>query len=288
VRAKSINPLGRKSIELLRQMPRYYTRMFSAKEDYIRHPPVICNSIPKSGTHLLFQILQALPDVKNYGTFIASMPPIRFRRRSHKDHLRLIRAIIPGEIVRAHLFFHEDFAALLKEMNIAQYMIIRDPRDVAISEAHYLSYMSPWHRMHKHFKAIRSWDDRISKSILGFEDPDFPFDFPDISRRFVNYLGWLSSSDVYAVKYEDLMSAKRGKVLIEITEFYSRRTALEFDVQEVARRMEANIRPEKSHTFREGGAGKWREVLSQEHREQLKEVAGDLLIELGYERDLNW
>ena len=40
--------------------------------------------------------------------------------------------------------------------------------------------------------------------------------------------------------------------------------------------------------LRSGRPGEWRDVFTQRHKDYFKEVAGDLLISLGYERDSNW
>jgi Sulfotransferase family len=40
--------------------------------------------------------------------------------------------------------------------------------------------------------------------------------------------------------------------------------------------------------FRKGVAGDWRNVFTEEDKQTFKEEAGDLLIELGYERDRDW
>ena len=39
---------------------------------------------------------------------------------------------------------------------------------------------------------------------------------------------------------------------------------------------------------RKGISGDWRNYLTDEHKSRFKEIAGDLLIELGYEKDMNW
>jgi hypothetical protein len=41
-------------------------------------------------------------------------------------------------------------------------------------------------------------------------------------------------------------------------------------------------------TFRKGQIGSWREEFSAEHERAVKEVAGSLLVELGYEADPEW
>lgn len=52
--------------------------------------------------------------------------------------------------------------------------------------------------------------------------------------------------------------------------------------------MKRNVNPEKSPTYRKGQSGNWRQEFDEEVKERFKAVAGDLLIELGYEKDLNW
>jgi hypothetical protein len=48
------------------------------------------------------------------------------------------------------------------------------------------------------------------------------------------------------------------------------------------------IQPKKSHTFRAGKTGGWREYFSDEHKKLFKDVAGDLLMRLGYEKTNDW
>ena len=48
------------------------------------------------------------------------------------------------------------------------------------------------------------------------------------------------------------------------------------------------IQPKKSHTFRAGKTGGWREHFSEEHKKLFKDVAGDLLVRLGYEKNNDW
>jgi hypothetical protein len=48
------------------------------------------------------------------------------------------------------------------------------------------------------------------------------------------------------------------------------------------------ITPHKSGTFRKGQPGNWREHFTPANKALFKDVAGDLLIHLGYEQDYNW
>jgi hypothetical protein len=40
--------------------------------------------------------------------------------------------------------------------------------------------------------------------------------------------------------------------------------------------------------FQEGVAGDWKNAFTEQAKQDFKAVAGDLLIELGYERDNDW
>jgi len=49
-----------------------------------------------------------------------------------------------------------------------------------------------------------------------------------------------------------------------------------------------NIDPSRSHTYHKGMSGGWRKTLTEEHKKEIKAIAGDLLIDLGYENDFDW
>jgi hypothetical protein len=52
--------------------------------------------------------------------------------------------------------------------------------------------------------------------------------------------------------------------------------------------MAAAIDPGRSYTFRAGKTGEWRKHFSADHKNKFKEIAGDLLVRLGYEEDQGW
>jgi hypothetical protein len=43
-----------------------------------------------------------------------------------------------------------------------------------------------------------------------------------------------------------------------------------------------------SNTFRKGQIGGWRSEFSEEHQQAAREIAGPLLVKLGYEADPEW
>ena len=115
-----------------------------------------------------------------------------------------------------------------------------------------------------------------------------PYDYPDIGQRFARYRGWLDRNDVFAVKYEDLIGARRRETLADLATFYAAKGNADIDIGMTLDSIEANIDPRQSHTFRQGGAGGWKTAFTPRHKEQMKEVAGRLLIDLGYEESYAW
>jgi hypothetical protein len=272
----------RKGGDCARQLPRAIVRLRAREEDYRRLPPVLANSFPKSGTNLLLQILGGFAS-RSYGSFLASMPSVTFRERSFSTHLRLIDRIAPGEALGAHLFYDPAYAESLTQKNVAHFFIYRDPRDVAVSDAHYLTYMNRWHRMHGYFaRTLKTDDERLSVAILGVREPDFRYDYPDLAQRFARYRGWLGRDDVFAVRFEDLVSSRRAEVVHRMATFYAARCAGSVDVDALARHAVAAIDGRRSHTFRRGQVGSWRHTMTDQHLAQVEQVAGGLLAELGY------
>lgn len=282
------NRIGRKVFAAFRQVSRAVKRWPCDPGAFAARPPILANSFPKSGTHLLTQILDAFPDRRSYGSLITSVPSITYRERSPRGHARLLRLIVPGEVVTAHLFHEPLYQALLTQKRCVHFFIFRDLRDVVVSEAHYLTFMNPWHRLHRHFRA-REPAERIALAISGFRDPSAPCRYPDVAARFARYAGWLEQSDVFPVRYEELATAdRREQVVADMVRFYSDGAGLPCDLDTVVASAIRNIRPHHSHTFRRGKVGGWRGELTPRLKDLFKRVAGDLLVDLGYERDLDW
>ena len=57
----SHNGMIRKGAAAALQVPKWWKRLRSRPDDYLAAPPVLANSFPKSGTHLVFQIVDGLP-----------------------------------------------------------------------------------------------------------------------------------------------------------------------------------------------------------------------------------
>jgi sulfotransferase 6B1 len=285
----SRNGFVRKGTAAALRVPRLWHGLRARAEDYRAAPPVLANSFPKSGTHLLFQIADGLPNSTNFGVFLASMTSsFRFRERSPENASGVIRGFVPGEVVRGHLFFHPQNAADLHDKNAVHYFVYRDPRDVVVSEAHYLRGMNRWHRLAPYFSKLGSMDEAIMLSIKGFDPPVAGIEYPNIAERFARYAGWLNRDDCLAIRFEDMASGGRPEAMRRMAEFYAAHCSAPVDVDGCVRAMASSIAPQKSHTFRSGKKAGWQQEFTSEHRRVFDELAGDLLIELAYEPSHDW
>ena len=286
------NPFVRRGTRFLLQVPRTLRGWTTSLPEFQRNPPTLVNSVPKSGTHLLEQIVASLPQRTNYGAFLTSMTSsFVFKERTQGNTEKFISSILPNELVRAHLFHEPHIAEMLQQRNTAQFFIYRDPRDVVVSEAHYLMGMNRWHRMHSHFRDLPDIKDAISLAICGL-----PMDaagnrelqYPDIGTRFRRYKGWINDPATFSVRYEELCGDNREEKIKQMVRFFAKRSSDEFDLEQTASNAADRIDSGKSHTFRKGGSGRWREEFDDRLTGQFKEHAGELLIELGYETALDW
>ncbi|EEX13548.1 hypothetical protein CSE45_5454 [Citreicella sp. SE45] len=243
------------------QIPRAVARIGASPADYRAAPPIIVNSLPKSGTHMLMQIAQALPGTRYFGSFIAQTPSLTLRMRSPAEIAGRIKRIVPGEVLGTHLYHHPETARALDEVNALHLFIYRDPRDVLLSETHYLTSMSRWHKMHKTFAAIPDGEERLRLAITGNGTETYP----DARERIGAYMGWISDPSCIALSYETLNDPQALPAEIDrITAAFVDRGGRIEDPEAMRRSLIEAIAPEKSHTFNKGGIARWKKEMSPE------------------------
>lgn len=148
--------------------------------------------------------------------------------------------------------------------------------------------MNSWHALSKYYKKLDSLDDKIQFAILGNEFLQTKYDYANIVERFNRYKGWLNSNSVLSLKYEDLIGPQKKIYIENILKFYNERSDSSIEIESYSDKIIKNLDPSKSHTFREGGSNKWKKYFTDKNKTTFKEVAGNLLVDLQYEKDLNW
>jgi len=252
-------------------------------------PVLLGISFPKSGTHLLDQILlgfsRVAPFSRRLHSFYAEYEGESGRKRAPEQALRWLESLRPGDIASAHLFAHPKAVTRVATAAFVPYFIFRDPRDVVVSHVFYVTDMEPDHVHHAYYQSLPDFDARLKASILG--RPDADVEFPNVAGRFAPYLGWLDQPSVMKIHFEDLIHDRAG-TLERIINHFLDRVPLQIDRSLLLESLESSINPGKSPTFRSGKTGEWKKHFTNEHKQLFKDIAGDLLVKLGFETDKNW
>ena len=147
--------------------------------------------------------------------------------------------------------------------------------------------MEPDHIHHRFYKdELSDFNERLHTSILGL--PESPLPFPNIRARFEPYIGWLDHPEVLLLHFEAFIT-NRDQVIDQVYNHAIKRgfpTTLERE--RALQILAESIDPQRSPTFRSGKTGGWKSGFSEKNRGLFKEVAGDLLIRLGYEQNHDW
>src|SRR5512147_352026 len=171
-------------------------------------PVLLGISFPKSGTHLLDQILlgfaRVAPFSRRLHSFYAEYEGESGRKRSPEQALAWVESLRPGDIASAHLFARPEVMQRVASSAFVPYFIFRDPRDVVVSHVFYVTDMEARHVHHDYYQSLPDFNARLNASILG--RPDASVEFPNIAERFAPYLDWLNHPEVLTIHFEDLVN----------------------------------------------------------------------------------
>ena len=263
-------------------------------------PRVLANGVPKSGTHLLVSLLRSFPRMMFSGRHYA-LPEFSRQREPtaiagqmpHVDWDRLARALAAvneGQFMTAHFPARSELISALGELDYKTIVILRDPRDIVVSNAFYITRLKR-HFLHTRFNTeFSNMDARIMACITGFPPNEFGRGLISIGDRLRQYSGWLEDPNTYACRFEELVGPKGGgeaeqqrRVIEAIASHIDRKVTTD----EVHALAEMAWSP-KSSTFRKGVIGDWRNHFTDSHKMAFKEVAGPQLVALRYETALDW
>jgi hypothetical protein len=263
---------------------------------FLPAPRVFANSFPKGGTHLLSALLGELPRMMFSGVHCAAGDfsggaPRAEPENTDWDRLRrTLGSVNRGQFMTAHFPYVEGLGEELDALGYRSLLILRDPRDVVVSAQHYVAKMAS-HDLHRRFtEQYRTKDERIAATIQGFPADEYGRGQDSIGERLSRYLPWLSMPEVLVVRFENLVgeagggSRERQDELVGAIARHVNRALSPERVRGVADR----VWSDKSSTFRQGRAGGWRDELTAEHVALFKAVAGEQLVALGYEADVDW
>ena len=277
--------LGRRQLRRARQALRYGPKALADT------PIMFGNSFPKSGTHLLTQVLtgfsalgpvvdSGLPAILTFdGPTGTPRPAAAIRRELARLH--------PGDVAYGHLHATPEAVDALCRDGVAPYFILRDPRDVVVSHVFYVAEKAPNHVHHDYYRhTLKDFDERLRVSMLGRPELDIPF--PDIRERFAPYMPWLERPEVLLLRFEDFITQPRQTLDCVFDHAIQRGFTCNVAREQAIEVLLARIQPQNSPTFRSGKVGGWKEHFSEAHKTLFKEVSGDLLVRLGYAENADW
>lgn len=245
---------------------------------------IFANSIPKAGTNLLKSLFHNTPDVVGQWTYQLD--------QSCSNIPRQLATVRKGQVVCAHLPWSVKLNNSLKKSGLLNFLIVRDLRDIAVSNAFYILEKDKDHRLHSYFNNLPSFDECLSASILGIKGYLLKdgVDSKSIGEHFNSYLPWLDEPDCLVVRFEDLIGAKGGGCDIkqkEVVGLIMEHMNISVDDNGISKLANTTF-SSSARTFRKGMIGDWRNHFTEKHTLEFKEVAGEALIKMGYENSHDW
>jgi hypothetical protein len=249
-------------------------------------PIIFGNAMAKSGSHLLAQFLEGIASISPF-VFTADHP-IRTitregRHRSDKRVLHDLSRLKPGDIGWGYIPAREPFMRVLTSEDYISYFILRDPRDKIISHIFFAMDIHPSHAMRDYYHSLPTMEERIEATIDGV-----PGLIGSIDESYASHRAWLSARAVIKVRFEDLIHNRDASLEHMLAPLFDRFLLKHIEKSELITHLNEKMSPQKSRTFRAGTTGAWRDHFTPRNIEQFKEVAGDLLIEMGYVDDHTW
>jgi hypothetical protein len=247
---------------------------------------LLVNGVPKSGTTWMVLMLASLPGYQAVGNF--------------RGDISRYQTVRPGDVIHGHDWYTAELQETLQASGIQVILVVRDLRDQAVSRMFHLKR----DETHAWQPTIRqmSNDEALMFSIEGREAQAGLPVLPGVPAWKSFTRQWLAGDkNVICVRYETLLAnpvtemgklfdrlklgvpAALVKAIVERNRFERLTIGRKFWQKGRARGQE----DADSH-FRKGITGDWQNYLNADHRRRFKELAGDWLIEMGYETDFNW
>jgi sulfotransferase 6B1 len=252
-------------------------------------PPIFGNSKPKSGSHLLLQILNGFTQIMPYKYVEAD--PVRTiekegRRKTEEEILNELKRIPQGVIGWGYVEPSPENVAFLCKPHRINYFMYRDPRDMLVSQVFFATDMNEEHGMHVFYKSLPDFGERLKVAITGIDHSGLYM--VSVKQRYATVFEWLEQPNVMCIRFEDLINHRDATLEAMLDEVESIGYKIPTPREKALSILVEMIQPRKSHTFRSGKTGDWREHFTDEHKKLFKDMTGDLLVRLGYEKDNDW
>lgn len=247
---------------------------------------VLVNGVPKSGTTWLYRMILAVPGYRERGNF--------------RGDISAYDTVQPGDVVHGHDWYTAELNEKLSANNLRVVLVVRDLRDQAVSRMFHLK-RDQTHAWQPTFEQL-STDDALMLSIEGREaGAELPL-LPGVTAWKTFTRQWMTADmNIVCLRYEDLLAdpVKEMRQLFHDLDMPVPESLLQaivnrnrFERMTVGRKFwQAARHPgqeDAASHFRKGITGDWQNFFGEAHRQRFKELAGDWLIEMGYEEGGDW
>jgi len=252
-------------------------------------PLIFGNAKPKSGSHLLLQVLNGFTKIMPYRYVDAN--PVRTitkdgGRRTQDEILADLKRVPQGVIGWGYVDATPENASFLTEAGRVNYFIYRDPRDMLVSQVFFATDMHEEHGMHDYYNSLPDFSERLQVAITGIDRDGLKM--VSVKQRYEGVFQWLAQKNVMCIRFEDLINDRDATLESMLDEVKKTGYKIPTPRGQALSILVDAIQPRKSHTFRSGKTGGWKQHFTDEHKSLFKDVAGDLLVKLGYEENNDW
>ena len=129
-------------------------------------------------------------------------------------------------------------------------------------------------------------------SIQGIEGKDLSDNISSLSLadHIKGYLPWINRPDCLVVRFEDLVGVRGGgndiyqvNIVSKIVKYLGLSIS-----DKIIREQALEIFNPGSRTFVNGKIGAWKDVMEEKHKLVIAKEMNDVLIKLGYEKNILW
>jgi predicted nucleic acid-binding Zn-ribbon protein len=232
--------------------------------------PLFLVAIPKSGTHLLMNMIEKFGYSRGLVT-MSELNPKTWYALSH-SHIHTSCKDFFRSSAMGGLFSNLG-PPISNETIVFMY---RDPRDILVSEAHW--YQQPEAAIWSNMFSESTFEDRLRRLV---DDPLLG----TIRDRIMEFVPWLSFPNVIPVSFEELVGSKGGgDDLSQLRTIWSLMLRLQIDG--APKTVAEELFDPASPTFRAGQIGTWREPFEANGiGEMLDTLPTDYLEAFGYDGD---
>lgn len=244
--------------------------------------------IQKTATQWFSKLLNDRLIWRNSG-FSLYYPGENFITRDEKISQKLHDIPKSGIICSPLYIQYNDFLEFTSTQKYRAFYIIRDPRDIVISNYFSIKFSHP---------NTHDFIDKNRKELTLLSEHDGIAKIINDTAGFYAKImhDWKKSTNdnIKVYKFEDVFGPDQHEYLKDIF-IHCRLSipppAIQYLVDQYSFKKISGRKPgteDKQHHYRKGVSGDWKNYFSAEHKKIFNKKAGDLLLGLGYEKDLNW